>query len=100
PNNCDMPEFEGHEFLKREDTNRTKMAMLAAHGANACYAKPFAGKPLQLTSVSHSKLPRRRTLNITRAQTTPINPSIRKEEPKVVDNVPLADLSKPVTAYC
>ena len=29
-----------------------------------------------------------------------INPSIRKTEGKVVDNVPVAELSKPITAYC
>ncbi|KAG8100009.1 hypothetical protein GUJ93_ZPchr0013g35452 [Zizania palustris] len=29
-----------------------------------------------------------------------INPAIRKEEPKVVDTVLAAELSKPLTAYC
>lgn len=35
---------------------------------------------------------------VVRAET--INPEIRKNEEKVVDSVPVAELSKPVTAYC
>ncbi|XP_072988588.1 CDGSH iron-sulfur domain-containing protein NEET [Typha latifolia] len=43
--------------------------------------------------------PRRRHVAIVRAEGG-INPAIRKEEGKVVDSVVLADLSKPLTAYC
>ena len=35
---------------------------------------------------------------VVRAET--INPEIRKTEEKVVDSVPVAELAKPVTAYC
>ncbi|XP_057833864.1 uncharacterized protein LOC131044534 isoform X2 [Cryptomeria japonica] len=73
------------------------MAMLVTSLANGYYAKPLAGKS---SSISLSKSSRRISLNVPRAQATPINPSIRKEEPKVVDNVPVAELSKPLTAYC
>ncbi|KAK1261667.1 hypothetical protein QJS04_geneDACA023702 [Acorus gramineus] len=36
----------------------------------------------------------------TRVRAQGINPEIRKEEGKVVDNVVVSELSKPVTAYC
>ena len=40
----------------------------------------------------------RRAVVVVRAET--INPEIRKTEEKVVDSVPVAELAKPVTAYC
>ncbi|XP_065869911.1 CDGSH iron-sulfur domain-containing protein NEET [Euphorbia lathyris] len=41
----------------------------------------------------------RRMLAI-RAEAQAINPDIRKNEDKVVDSVPVNELSKPLTAYC
>uniref|UniRef100_A0A6N2NGD1 Iron-binding zinc finger CDGSH type domain-containing protein n=1 Tax=Salix viminalis TaxID=40686 RepID=A0A6N2NGD1_SALVM len=43
---------------------------------------------------------RSRTLVVVRAEAQAINPEIRKNEEKVVDSVAVAELSKPLTAYC
>jgi hypothetical protein len=39
-------------------------------------------------------------LVVVRAEAQSINPEIRKNEEKVVDSVVVAELSKPLTAYC
>ncbi|XVF09720.1 hypothetical protein REPUB_Repub07fG0119800 [Reevesia pubescens] len=44
--------------------------------------------------------PRRSAAVIVRAEGQTINPDIRKTEEKVVDSVVVAELSKPLTAYC
>ncbi|KAJ6676206.1 CDGSH IRON-SULFUR DOMAIN-CONTAINING PROTEIN 1 [Salix viminalis] len=43
---------------------------------------------------------RSRTLVVVRAEAQAINTEIRKNEEKVVDSVAVAELSKPLTAYC
>jgi hypothetical protein len=43
---------------------------------------------------------RPRSLVVVRAEAQSINPEIRKNEEKVVDSVVVAELSKPLTAYC
>ncbi|KAJ4706155.1 CDGSH iron-sulfur domain-containing protein NEET [Melia azedarach] len=41
-----------------------------------------------------------RRMVVVRAEAQGINPDIRKTEEKVVDSVVVAELSKPLTAYC
>jgi CDGSH-type Zn-finger protein len=63
---------------------------------------------MQLQSISSLRLPRaqptvrsslaRKTL-VVRA-TGVINPDIKKDDPKVVDEVVASDMEKPMTAYC
>lgn len=51
--------------------------------------------------ISLSPPTKRSTASVVRAEANqPINPVIRKEEAKVVDSVLVAELSKPLTAYC
>nr|ABK20944.1 unknown [Picea sitchensis] len=72
----------------------------------ACNAKWGYGNPLrELASRQYAHNTRvvpKITVKGIRAEGTPatINPSIRKNEEKVVDNVPIAELSKPITPYC
>ncbi|MQL82160.1 hypothetical protein Taro_014627 [Colocasia esculenta] len=43
---------------------------------------------------------RRGRVSIVAPRAETVNPSIRKEEAKVVDTVQVAELTKPLTAYC
>lgn len=72
----------------------------------ACSAKWGYANPLrELTGRQYTHNTRvvpKITVRVIRAESTPaaINPSIRKSEEKVVDSVLVAELSKPITAYC
>ncbi|XP_010933920.1 CDGSH iron-sulfur domain-containing protein NEET [Elaeis guineensis] len=70
-------------------------SMVSTVGARFSYAPTAEGlKQRRMQAVSI----RRRTVAV-RAEGG-INPEIRKVEEKVVDSVAVAELSKPVTAYC
>lgn len=67
----------------------------------------FRGAALSAQSVSAPAGSSRRVRVGARAEAeastsavAPINPSIRKESDKVVDTVQVAELSKPLVAYC
>lgn len=69
--------------------------MVSTVGARFSYAPTAEGlKQRRMQAVSLQ----RRAIGV-RAEGG-INPEIRKAEEKVVDSIVVADLSKPVTAYC
>eukprot|EP01018_Ginkgo_biloba_P004222 Gb_09018 [translate_table: standard] len=69
----------------------TLQGMLSAKG---CY-----GRPLEVMECT-SRRPKAVKSGRMQVRAEAINPSIRKDEEKVVDNVLATQLSKPVTAYC
>ncbi|KAH8492509.1 hypothetical protein H0E87_021901 [Populus deltoides] len=71
------------------------MSMASVCSASFCYSKSRIGgvKP-------NIAAARPRSLVVVRAEAQAINPEIRKTEEKVVDSVMVAELSKPLTAYC
>ncbi|KAJ9139961.1 hypothetical protein P3X46_030652 [Hevea brasiliensis] len=73
------------------------MATIAsALGAGFCFSESRVG---ELKPNTHSAARSRRMVAV-RAEAQSINPEIRKNEEKVVDSVVVAELSKPLTAYC
>ncbi|KAJ8752892.1 hypothetical protein K2173_008627 [Erythroxylum novogranatense] len=66
-------------------------------GAVSCYSRSRV-EVLNRQSGVAAVRPRRSVA--VRAEAAPINPEVRKNEEKVVDSVLVADLSKPLTAYC
>jgi hypothetical protein len=71
------------------------MSMASVSSASFCYSKSRIGgvKP-------NIAAARPRSLVVVSAEAQAINPEIRKTEEKVVDSVMVAELSKPLTAYC
>ncbi|XP_038684505.1 CDGSH iron-sulfur domain-containing protein NEET [Tripterygium wilfordii] len=67
--------------------------------AGFSYSKPRIERGTNRTTGASIPVRPRRVV-LVRAEAQPINPEIRKNEEKVVDNVDIAEISKPVTAYC
>ncbi|KAB5532383.1 hypothetical protein DKX38_019053 [Salix brachista] len=71
------------------------MSMASVSSASFCYSKSRAGGVRPNIAAATP-----RSLVVVRAEAQAINPEIRKTEEKVVDSVMVAELSKPLTAYC
>ncbi|KAG6747427.1 hypothetical protein POTOM_049831 [Populus tomentosa] len=94
------PENSQETLWERKATRLLIMSMTVAStstaaGASFRYSKSRTGgvRP-NIAAV------RPRSLVVVRAEAQSINPEIRKSEEKVVDSVVVAELSKPLTAYC
>lgn len=74
---------------------------VAVGGARVSYSPVAVGKSgYRGAEICHPSLSvKKRNLTV-RAAGVIINPSIRKEEAKVVDAVEVSELEKPLTAYC
>uniref|UniRef100_A0A2P2IRE6 Iron-binding zinc finger CDGSH type domain-containing protein n=1 Tax=Rhizophora mucronata TaxID=61149 RepID=A0A2P2IRE6_RHIMU len=66
-------------------------------GAGFCYSKSRIEGPCRPSTIVAVR-PRRSVA--VKAEAEAINPQVRKDEEKVVDSVLVAELSKPLTAYC
>ncbi|XP_057988675.1 CDGSH iron-sulfur domain-containing protein NEET-like isoform X1 [Hevea brasiliensis] len=72
------------------------VTLASTFGSGFCFSK-LGVEGLKPTT--HSAARPRRMVAV-RAEAQAINPEIRKNEEKVVDSVVVAELSKPLTAYC
>ncbi|CAL1405122.1 unnamed protein product [Linum trigynum] len=73
-------------------------AIATSVSASFCYSSRIDGyKPVSTAAAVPMR--RRRVVSV-RAEAQAINPEIRKSEEKVVDSVEVAELAKPLTAYC
>ncbi|CAA6656255.1 unnamed protein product [Spirodela intermedia] len=77
-------------------------AAVAAPGVGACLSYSPSGQLLsrRAQTAQLQMRPPRRGSAVVAPRAEGINPSIRKEETKVVDTVQVAELAKPLTAYC
>ncbi|KAJ6764473.1 CDGSH IRON-SULFUR DOMAIN-CONTAINING PROTEIN 1 [Salix koriyanagi] len=71
------------------------MSMASVSSAGFCYSKSRTGGVRPNIAAATP-----RSLVVVRAEAQAINPEIRKTEEKVVDSLMVAELSKPLTAYC
>ncbi|KMZ65840.1 CDGSH iron sulfur domain-containing protein 2 [Zostera marina] len=80
----------------------SSIASKAMEGRACVSYSPMAvGRSYSQAGISHpSWLTVNKKRNFTVKATGAINPSIRKEEAKVVDAVEVTQLQKPITAYC
>ncbi|CAI0547139.1 unnamed protein product [Linum tenue] len=75
-------------------------AIATSVSASFCYSKSSRIDGSRILFTAAAVPMRGRRVVSVRAEAQAINPEIRKSEEKVVDSVEVAELAKPLTAYC